>query len=310
MISRHIVRVKVMQQLYAATRKEKTALKQLTTGYHQMVDDVFELFLLNLWYLTRIARYSKIDKEKRHSKHRPTPADLAFQSHLFDNEIIQSLYNNQGLKTLFAQYHIGDIGQNDFVKSIYRNFAKTELYQEYVMMTSPSIENHKQIMKELLKFLAKDEHFNEIQIDFHASWNEDKSLVVGAMKKTIKAAPVEGDFYKNYLPKTTAAYEFGNELLERVYQDDESLLEMVVPFLQNWDVNRLAIIDLILLKMAVTELLYFPSIPVKVTLNEYVDISKIYSTDKSKSFINGVLDRMMKQFDEEGKIEKLGRGLK
>ena len=308
MISRHIVRIKVMQQLYAATRKEKESLKQLDLAYHQAIDDVFELYLLYLWYLIRIARYAVIDHEKRQNKHLPSSHDLAFQAHLFNNEIIQSLYQNKGLKALFSEHHIDEIGQNDFVKSLYRNFAKSESYLSYVE-GNPTFDEHKDMIKELNKFLSKDEHFNEILDDFHSSWTEDKSLVVGAMKKTIKSAPVDESFYKNYLPKGTAAFEYGKELLEIVYQDDESLLELVVPFLQNWDVKRLAIIDLILLKMAVTELLNFPTIPVKVTLNEYVDISKIYSTDKSKAFINGVLDRMMKQFDQEGKIEKSGRGL-
>ena len=298
-----------MQQLYAATRKEQETLKQLNLGYHQVVDDVFELFLLNLWYLTRIARYSKIDYEQRNSKHRPTEEDLSFQTHLFDNKIMQSLYNNQGLRALFSQNHIDKTGQNDFAISLYRKFAKSDLYKEYARSKQPSQEEHREILKELLKFLTKDEHFNEIQSDFHSSWTEDKSLIIGAMKKTLKASPVSEDFYKNYLPKGTLAFEYGKELLEKVYQNDSELLEMVVPFLQNWDIKRLAIIDLILLKMAIIEFLDFPSIPVKVTLNEYVDISKTYSTEKSKSFINGVLDRMMKQFEQDGKIEKTGRGL-
>lgn len=298
-----------MQQLYAASRTEKTTLKQLTGSFDDVVDDLFELFLLNLWYFIRIGRHSKLDKEQREAKLRPTETDLSFQSHLHDNEIIQSLYRNNGLKELFACHQIQNIGQNDFVKSLYRNFAHTENYKKYVELSNPTSTEHNELLKELYSFLSKNEHFNELQNDFHASWQEDKSLVVGSMKKVLKSAPVEEDFYKIFLPKGTPAVVFGQDLLEKVYQNEEELLELVIPFLQNWDVKRLAVIDLILLKMAVSEFLHFSTIPTKVTLNEYVDISKIYSTDKSKSFINGVLDRMMKQFEKDGKIIKSGRGL-
>ncbi|MEZ4948878.1 MAG: transcription antitermination factor NusB [Saprospiraceae bacterium] len=146
-----------------------------------------------------------------------------------------------------------------------------------------------------------EEHF--------ASWQDDESLVVGSVKKLIKSLPVEGRFFDAYEPEEEATQDFGLELLRLTYRNEDELLEDIKPTLQNWDVDRVAILDLIMIKMAVCELTMFPSIPTKVTLNEFVEIAKSYSTDKSKDFINGILDRLMKQLSKDGKINKEGRGL-
>jgi len=140
-------------------------------------------------------------------------------------------------------------------------------------------------------------------------WSVDKSLIVGAMKKTIKAFPVEEDFLENYLPQHETVRDFGEELLKNVLGANAKLLEIITPSLKNWDADRVAVLDMIILKMALTEFLYFPSIPTKVTLNEFVDMSKSYSTDKSKDFINGILDRLLKNLTKDGMINKEGRGL-
>ena len=129
------------------------------------------------------------------------------------------------------------------------------------------------------------------------------------MKKTIKALPSPTDFYENYRPPKETTEEFGEMLLQGFIETDEELLQLIEPTLKNWDADRVALIDMILLKMALTELMNFPTIPSKVTLNEFVEISKLYSTEKSKDFINGILDRLMKKLNKEGKIKKEGRGL-
>ena len=134
--------------------------------------------------------------------------------------------------------------------------------------------------------------------------------MVGALKKTIRALPVEDGFYNGFKPTVETTVDFGEVLLTKVHKEDKELLEVIEPTLKNWDADRVAIIDMILLKMALCELTSFPSIPTKVTLNEFVEISKLYSTDKSKDFINGILDRLMKKLNKDGKIAKEGRGLK
>ena len=121
--------------------------------------------------------------------------------------------------------------------------------------------------------------------------------------------PVSEDFYEAYKPTDDTVKEFGEVLLEKVHEDGDELFNIIEPTLKNWDAERVAVIDMILLKMAVCELVNFPTIPTKVTLNEFVEISKMYSTDKSKDFINGILDRLLKKLEKEGKVVKEGRGL-
>jgi N utilization substance protein B len=145
--------------------------------------------------------------------------------------------------------------------------------------------------------------------DRYTNWDDDESLVVGAMKKTVKAFPLKDNFYQEFEPSDMTVREFGEELLRKTCREDSALLAEIEPALQNWDVERVAALDMIMLKMALCELLHFPTIPTKVTLNEFVEISKVYSTDKSKEFINGILDRLMKKLLEENKIVKEGRGL-
>ena len=146
--------------------------------------------------------------------------------------------------------------------------------------------------------------------DQYPFWQEDKSLVIGALKKIFKQLPTTDEkFFEEYLPDNDTVIDFGKRLIELTMDQAGELEQLIEPTLKNWDMERLAVLDVILIKMALVEFLYFPTIPTKVTLDEYVDISKEYSTPKSKDFVNGILDRLMKSLSEEGKIKKEGRGL-
>ena len=161
----------------------------------------------------------------------------------------------------------------------------------------------------LFKYSVTGEIYNELMDDYFLNWWDDKSLVIGAIKKSIKAMPFDGAYIDAMRPNYETIKEFGESLLLDVINNNEDLLATIEPALNNWDADRVAVIDMIILKMALSELMNFPTIPTKVTLNEFVEIAKLYSTDKSKDFINGILDRLFKKLDKEGKIKKEGRGL-
>jgi len=260
--------------------------------------------------LIKVAEYSRQDATQRAAKHLPTPEDKQFTSKLYDNPLLQSLVTNEGLNELFQKHKLEEILDKDLIFRLYKEFAKTEGYNTYCQKASNDNEDHKQILLALSKSIINNESFTEELEDAFTSWLDDKSLVIGALKKTIKALPVTDGFYNGFKPTVETTVDFGEVLLTKVYKEDKELLAVIEPTLKNWDADRVAIIDMILLKMALCELISFPSIPTKVTLNEFVEISKLYSTDKSKDFINGILDRLMKQLNKDGKIEKEGRGLK
>lgn len=295
--------------LYALSRDPQLSFDEAMRRYRESVSRSFELYLIHLYYLIELAGYSKKDAERKALKLRPTEEDKLFIPHLHDNALSQSLRSNDALHTLFQRYRIAEQIDADLVRTLYTDFSKKEGYKAYSQQTSVSDDEHAEQLLELLRYCLASESLSEAMEDWYPNYSDDKSLVAGAMKKTVKALPATLDFYADYLPPEEATIEFGEALLRKVHEEDGQLLAVIEPTLKNWDAQRVAILDMIMLKMALCELLTFPTIPTKVTLNEFVEISKQYSTDKSKDFINGILDRLLKQLAAEGKINKEGRGL-
>ena len=298
-----------MQVLYAMNRDEELDYQRALQSYQSKIRASFELYLLALRYVIHIVRYSRQDSHNKKAKLRPTEEDQTFKAHLVNQKVMASLTENEGLQKLFRLYKIEEKVDADTVRMVYQDFSKQEAYKTYVLQKEVSNKQQIEMMLSLVKTCFDSEIFEESLEDHYPNYIDDKSLIVGALKKNIKALPLVDDFYEQYRPNKETTVDFGEALIKKVHEEEEELMTIIEPVLKNWDAERVAVIDLILLKMALSELLDFPSIPTKVTLNEFVEISKLYSTDKSKDFINGILDRLMKQLMEEGKINKKGRGL-
>jgi N utilization substance protein B len=277
--------------------------------YRDKVTKSFELYLFNLLYLIRVAEYAILDAESRRSKLRPSDEDKKFNAKLATNPLIVSLSKNEGLYRLFKLYKTETYLDEDHIRSFYNEFSKKDEYIQYVYNDTNTDKDHEEMLLALYRHLCASELYLELNDDKFSQWEDDESLIIGSIKKTLKALPAEMSFFEAYKPNAEATVDFGELLLRKVHYEDEALLKVIEPTLRNWDVERVAVIDMILLKMALVELMTFKSIPSKVTLNEFVEIAKNYSTDKSKDFINGILDRLMKQLGEEGRISKEGRGL-
>jgi len=308
MLSRRNIRIKVMQMLYAMSRDPESTFDDVLKNYRDSIQHSYELYLYNLNFLIRVAKYAVNDAERRSKKHLPTEEDKIFSPKLFQNEIVQSIVLNADFNELVNDFDLDKMIDGDAVRTLYIEFAKTDEYKKYLLEDALK-EDHQKILLDLYKTLVSKELYNDTVEDKYPLWGDDKSLIIGTIKKTIKGLPNSDDFCKTYRPKHETTVEFGEALLNNVHHKNEALLEIIEPTLQNWDANRVAIIDMISLKMALSELMIFPTIPTKVTINEFVEISKKYSTEKSKDFVNGVLDRLMKKLDKEGKIKKEGRGL-
>lgn len=298
-----------MQLFFAMNRDEMLGFADAKRIYRKSVQSSYDLFLFNLYNLIEITKMASEDEAKRRSKHLISEEDKAFTAKLYENEIIQSLVNNKGLNKKYDDLEFRVKSDKDFFKKTYTEFAKEESYQAYLKAEN-NREQDLEILLELFRFCRRNEYYNDVMEDNYLNWIDDKSLVVGAIKKSIKAQPTENEtFYEGFFPDGETVKNFGEELLNETFENDEENLELIKPSLDNWDYERVAVLDLVLIKMALTEFLKFPTIPTKVTLNEYVDIAKQYSTAKSKDFINGVLDNLMKSLDKDGLIKKEGRGL-
>ncbi|MEM0992735.1 MAG: transcription antitermination factor NusB [Bacteroidota bacterium] len=292
-----------------SNRNKGLDYEKLIRAYRTSVDQSYELFLYGLLQFSRVLEYASKDAAKRKTKYLRSKEDLVFTNILATNELSDSLCSNEDYERKVRKYKLAPRIDKDDTRAIYAEFAKTDDYKKYLKIEQPKASDHQQILLALFKFCVNSERYNDSMEDFSSAWVDDKSLVVGTVKKTIRALPAAANFLDTFLPPAETT-EFGEELLRYTYYDNKELLSYIEPVLKNWDVDRVAIIDMLLLKMALAELLYFPTIPTKVTLNEFVEISKLYSTEKSKDFINGILDRLMKKLEYEGKINKQGRGLK
>lgn len=309
MVSRRSIRVKVMQLLYALDRDPGIGSEGVLRLYNQSVDLSFESLMFNLFLMMEISHQAVADKDTRHAKLRPDQDDKNWNAKLYDNDLMQSLVNNKPLQKYFQTKGFSQVLDQDLLHKMYNTFAKTPEYRSFVL-DDVSPDFMQEYYLTIYRELRKNEIFEEIIDDQYTFWQEDKSLVIGALKKIIKQLPVGSDaFYDSYLPDAETVIEFGKRLLDTTIEQDPVLAQLIEPTLQNWDMERLAILDVILIKMALAEFLFFPTIPTKVTLDEYVDISKEYSTPKSKDFVNGILDKLMKSMIEDGKIKKEGRGL-
>ena len=295
--------------LYSMNRDKALDYAHALIQFREGIQTSYELYLFNLLQFIRVAEYSKHDAAKKMAKLLPSEEDKQFTAKLSENDLLQSIKNNEGFDRLLRKYKLEEKTDEDATRQIYTEFAKIDSYKEYLKQTNNQFEDHEKILLALYKHCCNSERFNEIMDDNYPLWNDDRSLVVGALKKTIKALPAAEDFYEGFRPTGETTKDFGETLLSNVHKKDRELLDLIEPTLKNWDVERVAVIDMILLKMALSELIHFPTIPTKVTLNEFVDISKTYSTEKSKDFINGILDRLLKKLHGEGRINKEGRGL-
>ena len=308
MLSRRGIRIKVMKILYSVSRDETLNVKMAKSAYDKSVRDTYDLFLMCLYAFIKVTKVSTEDAEKRKSKYLPSEIDKNFAPTLYENSKIQGLEDNKYFRLKIDKLNLPEKISNDMSKNIYYEFLKEESYLNYI--TGEKTEDaHLQILLELFRFCRKSEFFNDTMEENYISWIDDKSVVVGTIKKILKGDTTAENIFDKHKPDSLIVDDFGKELLDVTFEEDDELLEIIKPILDNWDHERLAILDMIFIKMAIMEFLKFETIPVKVTMNEYVEISKMYSTPKSKEFVNGILDKVLKQLQAEDKIKKAGRGL-
>lgn len=297
-----------MQTIYSWFQDKEVSEKDVAKRYHQHVRTSYELLIFNIRNLVQVARMSVDDKARRNEKYLPTEMDRLFQPVLFQNPVMDALENCKELKKYNKDYF------NDFLdvmqaRNLYREFAKTKPYLHYLDVKHPTVEDHTNILLELWNFLYHEPLYIELVYDAYPSWIDDDSLVKGFVKRLIKGISEDETLLAQYKPDREAVFEFGECLLEDVIQRFDEYDGKLIPYLQGWEIDRIAIMDRILIKMALSEFLHFPSIPTKVTLNEYVDIGKMYSTEKSKEFLNGILDALLKDLTAADEVQKSGRGL-
>lgn len=296
-----------MQALFIWQTTPDLAHSDIINFYTASIRSTYDLFAYQLYLLIQVTKHAVEDAERRQLKLLPSDFDKHFTAKLFENPITQALYKDAELNEMWDTAKVSEKVPEDFTKKLYKTFSLSTPYTDYVNKDDGN-ESHKEILMTLFKDLINQEYFNDIIEDYYFNWLDDESIIIGSIKKVLKALPATA-ILENYGPVDDTIDNFGQALLVYILENEKQLEDFIIPLLENWELDRVALIDRILIKMSIAEMIIFPTIPTKVSINEYVELAKAYSTDKSKEFVNGILDKSLKTLAEENKVNKIGRGL-
>ena len=312
MISRRIIRTKVLQVLYAYYSSEERSINNTEKELFFCIHKTYDLYHYLLALVIEIADYAETRIELKRNKHQPTQEDLHPNTKFVSNLFIQQLRENRQLTAYLNQTKLSWVNHPELIKELYLIITESEMYQEYVSSETRSyMDDRKFIEKVFNKIFLVSEELYEVLEEQSIYWNDDIEFVISLIIKTTKRFNETTDSGQHLMPlyKDEEDREFARDLLRKSLINHDELQALIKVHSSNWDVERIAFMDILMMQMAITEFLYFPSIPTKVTMNEYIELSKFYSTEKSRNFINGILDKTLKDLKKEGKINKAGRGL-
>ncbi len=296
-----------MQTLYTLSSLE-TGTQVNKVAAAKILDDklkqVMDLFTASVLYTIHIAQYADTDARMRASKYLTTADDLNADSRIAQNSLVNMLLANASFTARVKNENLTRLIDETNVKKVFQQLQKTTEYEQYVATKQHTPVADKAIMQFIWeKLVVENEDMQAHFTDDLPGWEDDSELIVMLMQNFFRGNS-KVDFQKLLSGEKR---EYAHDLLRAVIDRDEVCLELISPKLVNWDKERVAMIDMLLLRMGVCEFLYFPTIPTKVTINEYIDIAKQYSTPQSGQFVNGVLDNILKDLLKEDKIVKTDR---
>ena len=229
-----------MQCLYAINRDKSYDgdLDKCTQVYRDGISQSYELYLFNMLQIREVAKFSLKDEEHRKGKHLPSAFDKIFTSKLYTNPLIQSTFKDIGFVASLAKYKVNKFITEDNTRLLYNEFAKTKEYHAYLRNPNTTDKDHLEILLFLFKFSVTGEIYNDLMDNYYANWWDDKSLVVGAVKKTLKSLPLQEGYIKGLQPGEDTVTEFGEALLQDVLRNNDNLLKHIEPTLNNWDAER------------------------------------------------------------------------
>jgi len=263
-----------------------------------------DLFVIVLEYLRQTTAYASVKATARASKYLPTQEDLNASTKIAENTFLQLLTNNKTYLEKSKEAYIQHAIHDEWIRKLFLQLETTPEYENYIADNERNAKSEKNIIRFIWEeLILKNESLMEYFGEELNGWEDDKAMTVMLMDNFFKS-PSRVDF-SEMISKEKRNYS--HDLLRTVLEKKELNTELIQPKLVNWDSDRVALIDLLVLQMGVCELLYFPTIPTKVTINEYIEIAKSYSTQQSGQFVNGVLDNILKDLEKDNRIRKQDR---
>ncbi|MDD3875984.1 MAG: transcription antitermination factor NusB [Bacteroidales bacterium] len=314
MLSRHHARTKVLQLLYAYKLSENHDLRICEKELQHSIEKLFDLFYFQISLIFRIREIAATQIEDSKLKLVPSKEDLNPNLRFVNNSFLNSLEQNPSLQNILKNRGTNWYNDSDIPKKILKIFKSSSIYKTYMMEEQQSFKSDRAVVLKLLKkFIYTHRPLFEFYEENSIFWTNDFDYVTFIIlkvfqeldEKTIKTNVFTDSNDEGILE----IIDFSKNLLRKTVLKEKELINVISEFIENWEIDRIALMDNYIMQLALCELFEFPSIPVKVTLNEYIEIAKDFSTDKSSNFINGVLDKVVLDSKQSKKINKTGRGL-
>lgn len=313
MLNRRHIRVKVLHALYAFFQSHNDDIIRGEKELFHSIDKSYEMYISMLQLLVELKETAWQVIEERKQKRLPTKEDLNPNTKFIENQLLVMLQENINLSSAANKFKINWQTRHDLVRRLFLKFSQGNEYLKYMATESRSFKEDKELLVALIEeYIAPDEDLRDMVEEDSIYFSDDWVVTINAMIRTLdlfNENSVEGQrilsLYKD--PEDDAKY--AKDLFRKSIMQSEENDKLIVEKVKNWEIERLATIDLLLIKMAIAEITTFQNIPIKVSMNEYIELSKIYSTPQSKSFVNGLLDKIVADLKAQGKIVKTGRGL-
>lgn len=309
MINRVLIRIKTIQLLYAWNSNRKNSAASVQQELEQSINDTYDLYHWLLQLCVDITDYAVKRIEIGLNKMRPTAEERNPNKRFINNKFAKQLAQNQALQAYAQEHGISWSDKSDLLKELYEQITASDVYKEYLALEAPSYDDEKNLWRKLFKRVISHSELLESELEeMNLYWNDDYEIVFSFVDKTIKRFTAEAKEQQALLPMYQDENDrgFAGELMGYIIKNQDDYINLIRESAKNWELDRIADMDIVIMTAAIAELTHFPTIPVSVTLNEYIEISKFYSTEKSCTFINGVLDNICNKLRSEGKLLKVG----
>ncbi len=312
MISRRLLRIKALMALYAFNRREDGNLAQAETELMFSIGKSYDLYHYLLLLVLEVADIAAEKIDQALQKRMPSHEDLNPRRRFIDNKIIAQLRKNNEFKGYIFSKKLSWINNSHIPRLLYNKMIVWEVYEEYMKSENDNyLSDKKFIVRLVTELFSNSEDLNSNLEEQSIYWNDDMEYISSMVEKTLKKFKTDSGEKTPLMPlfKNAEDEEFVKILFRKAILNSKKCSELIDKNTTNWEVDRIALMDILVMQLAITEILEFPEIPVKVTLNEYIEIAKYYCTSKSSTFVNGILDNIVKEIRDEGLFNKFGRGL-
>ena len=307
MINRTLIRLKIVQLMYAYYQNSGKSIDTAEKELLFSLSKAYDLYNYMLLLMVSVSRYAYKQVEEKEEINKVGHIDEVVSHRFADNQFTAQLEANKQLQEFVDTKKKSWKNDIDYIKKLYSDNIQSEYYQEYMAMDNVTYADDREVWRKIYKnIIMKDERIDDILEEQSLYWNDDREIIDTFVLKTIKKFDPANGANQELVPeyKDMEDQEFAIRLFRRTIMNDEYYRSLIGKSVKNWEFNRLAYMDVVIMQIAIAELLSFPQIPISVTINEYVEIAKWYSTPKSSGYVNGIIDSIAKMLKKENKLTK------